>query len=54
LYELTDQEPVIRLARARELADRAMLQGQAVASGILAFLRGLRSGAETMLGDDAD
>jgi methylmalonyl-CoA/ethylmalonyl-CoA epimerase len=54
LYELTDQEPVIRLARARELADRAMVQGQAVASGILAFLRGLRSGAETMLGDDAD
>ncbi len=54
LYELTEQEPVIRLARARELADRALVQGQAVASGILAFLRGLRNSAESILGDDAE
>jgi methylmalonyl-CoA/ethylmalonyl-CoA epimerase len=54
LYEPTEQEPVIRLARARELADRAMVQGQAVAAGILTFLRALRSSAETTRGDDAE
>jgi methylmalonyl-CoA/ethylmalonyl-CoA epimerase len=54
LYEPSEQEPVIRLARARQLADRALDQGQAVAAGILAFLRGLRSGAESIRGDDAD
>lgn len=43
LYELTQQEPEIRLARARSLADRAMTQGQVVAAGVLAFLRALRS-----------
>ncbi len=42
LYELTYQEPEIRLARARELADRVRAQGQAVAAGVLGFLRGLR------------
>lgn len=42
LYELTGAEPLIRLDRARGLADRALAQGQAVASGVLGFLRGLR------------
>jgi methylmalonyl-CoA/ethylmalonyl-CoA epimerase len=42
LYEVTPQEPAIRLARARGLADRAMNQGQVVAAGVLGFLRGLR------------
>ena len=42
LYELTYQEPEIRLARARELADRVRVQGQVVAAEILGFLRGLR------------
>lgn len=41
LYELTPQEPQIRLARAG-LADRALTQGQLVAAGVLSFLRGLR------------
>lgn len=54
IYEPSEQEPAIRLARARELADRAMVQGQTVASGILAFLRGLRSSSETILSDDVD
>jgi len=42
LYEVTPQEPEIRLARARGLADRAMNQGQVVAAGVLGFLRALR------------
>jgi methylmalonyl-CoA/ethylmalonyl-CoA epimerase len=42
LYELTGAEPLIRLDRARGLADRALAQGQAVAAGVLGFLRGLR------------
>lgn len=42
LYELTHDEPVIRLARARGLADRALAQGQMVAAGVLGFLRQLR------------
>jgi methylmalonyl-CoA/ethylmalonyl-CoA epimerase len=42
LYEVTPQEPEIRLARARGLADRALTQGQVVAAGVLGFLRGLR------------
>lgn len=44
LYELTEQELDIRLARARDLADRVLAQGQAVATGVLGFLRGLREG----------
>jgi methylmalonyl-CoA/ethylmalonyl-CoA epimerase len=44
LYELSPQEPEIRLTRARELADRVLTEGQAVASATLAFLRGLRRG----------
>ena len=42
LYEMTPQEPEIRLARARGLADRALNQGQVVAAGVLGFLRALR------------
>jgi methylmalonyl-CoA/ethylmalonyl-CoA epimerase len=42
LYELTQMEPVIRLERARNLADRALTQGQVVATGVLGFLRALR------------
>jgi methylmalonyl-CoA epimerase len=42
LYELTDVEPEIRLARARSLANRALAGGKAVASAALGFLRSLR------------
>lgn len=42
LYEITGQEPEIRLARARSLADRALSQGKSVASAVLGFLRSLR------------
>ncbi len=42
LYELSEQEPEIRLARARALADRAFTQGQVMAAGMLAFLRAFR------------
>lgn len=42
LYELTHMEPAIRLERARKLADRALAQGQVVATGVLGFLRALR------------
>lgn len=42
LYELTGEEPEIRLVRARGLADRALAQGQVVAAGVLGFLRNLR------------
>ena len=43
LYELTQQEPQIRLARARRLADRAIAAGQEAAAGVLEFLRQLRN-----------
>ncbi|TFH36347.1 MAG: methylmalonyl-CoA epimerase [Anaerolineales bacterium] len=42
LYELRPEEPEIRLARARNLADRVINQGQVVAAGVKGFLRGLR------------
>lgn len=42
LYEVTSQEPQIRLDRARHLADRALAQSQVMAAGVLGFLRGLR------------
>jgi methylmalonyl-CoA/ethylmalonyl-CoA epimerase len=42
LYELTQEEREIRLARAGGLADRAMDQGQVVVAGVLGFLRKLR------------
>lgn len=43
IYEPTKQEPQIRLARARQLADRTIAGGQTVAAATLAFLRSLRS-----------
>ncbi len=43
LYEMTQQEPEIRIDRARHLADRALAQSQVMAAGVLGFLRGLRS-----------
>ncbi len=46
LYELTSEEPQIRLDRARSLADRAMERGQVAAAGMVGFLRALRSEAE--------
>ncbi len=46
LYELTDQEPVIRLARALNLADRVLTQGQMMATAALAFLKALRNGEQ--------
>jgi methylmalonyl-CoA/ethylmalonyl-CoA epimerase len=49
LYELTQQEPQIRLKRSRELADRAIIRGQVVAAGILGFLRGLSDSFEDTL-----
>lgn len=52
LYELTQQEESIRFARARALADRAIAQGQAVASDVLEFLRGLRDYRDFMGGRD--
>ncbi|HJS29307.1 MAG TPA: methylmalonyl-CoA epimerase [Anaerolineales bacterium] len=42
LYELTSLEPMIRIERARTLADRVLLEGQTVAAAALEFLRGLR------------
>lgn len=42
LYELTQEEPAIRLERARTLADRVLDEGQVMAAGVLGFLRGLR------------
>jgi methylmalonyl-CoA/ethylmalonyl-CoA epimerase len=44
LYELTQEEPEIRLARARTLADRVLGEGQAMMAGVRGFLRTLRSG----------
>jgi len=53
LYELTPLEPEIRLARARELADRVRAQGQVVAANVLGFLRGLRdTGIEGFFDDN--
>jgi methylmalonyl-CoA/ethylmalonyl-CoA epimerase len=53
LYELTPLEPEIRLARARELADRVRAQGQVVAANVLGFLRGLRdTGIREFFDDD--
>ncbi|MGH2627073.1 MAG: methylmalonyl-CoA epimerase [Anaerolineales bacterium] len=50
LYETTQQEPEIRLARARSLSDRVLEQGQVVAAGVLGFMRALRAPS----GDGAD
>ena len=45
LYELTQEEPEIRLARARTLADRVLGEGQAMMAGVRGFLRSLRGGS---------
>ena len=45
LYELSRQEPEIRLARARTLSDRVLGEGQVMMAGVLGFLRALREGA---------
>ncbi len=42
LYEMTHEEPWIRLARARTLADRVLGEGQVMMAGALGFLRSLR------------
>jgi len=42
LYELSAQEPQIRLARARHLADRVLTGGQNMANAALEFLRSIR------------
>jgi hypothetical protein len=42
LYELTQEEPWIRLDRARTLADRVLGEGQVMVAGALGFLRSLR------------
>lgn len=47
LYELTSDEPEIRLARARRLADRVMAEGQQMAAAAMDFLRGLRDNIGT-------
>ena len=43
LYQLTQEEPEIRLQRARVLADRVIEEGQAMRDAAIAFLRGIRS-----------
>jgi methylmalonyl-CoA/ethylmalonyl-CoA epimerase len=48
LYELTGEEPNIRLARARQLADRVLVGGQSAAASVRAtvrdYVRRLRNG----------
>lgn len=46
LYELSPQEPQIRLERARHLAERVVARGRAMAVTTYAFLRGLRRNGE--------
>ena len=41
-YQRSMDEPKIRLARARGLADQVINRGQVVAAGVLGFLRALR------------
>jgi len=53
LYELTQEEPEIRLARARTLADRVLGEGQAMMAGVRGFLRSLR-GAPVRPADGAE
>jgi len=54
LYEPTVQETRIRLSRARQLADRAIGGGQAVAGAVLAFLRSLRNNENHDYSQQAD
>lgn len=53
LYELTQEEPEIRLARARTLADRVLGEGQAMMAAVRGFLRSLR-GAPVRRADGAE
>jgi methylmalonyl-CoA/ethylmalonyl-CoA epimerase len=54
LYEMSYQEPEIRLARAHRLADRVLTQGQVAAAGVLGFLRGLRTLGEGTSGSQSE
>lgn len=44
LYQLTADEPRIRMERARRLANRARARSQMAAAGMMAFIRSLREG----------
>jgi methylmalonyl-CoA/ethylmalonyl-CoA epimerase len=44
LYQLTADEPRIRMERARKLASRARARSQMAAAGMMAFIRSLRDG----------
>jgi methylmalonyl-CoA/ethylmalonyl-CoA epimerase len=44
LYELSGQELQIRIAKARELAERVLTEGQLRAAAAMDFLRNLRNG----------
>jgi methylmalonyl-CoA/ethylmalonyl-CoA epimerase len=46
LYETTQQETEIRMARARNLSNRVLEQGQVMVAGVLGFMRGLRTQAD--------
>jgi len=46
LYETTQLETEIRLARAHTLSDRVLEQGQVMVAGVLGFMRGLRAQAD--------
>ncbi len=43
LYETSQNERLIRIDRARTLADRVLTEGQVMAAGVLGFLRALRA-----------
>lgn len=47
LYELTHQEPEIRLVRTQRLADRVLAESQVMAAATLAFLRAIRGNSHT-------
>ena len=46
LYETTQLETEIRMARARNLSNRVLEQGQVMVAGVLGFMRGLRTQAD--------
>ncbi len=54
LYELSPHEPEIRRQRATSVADRVLIEGQAVASAALAFLRALRGGDARRTSQESD
>ena len=45
LYESTAEETQLRIDNLNDLAERLRVEGQAVAAGVIAFLRTLRSDA---------